>query len=72
MPAMQTHVGQSNFSQRKSSPPSLSGNSAVLNALVKNWYKCVDKVLTLKTRVAERFAAETFVILHSVDDDGPS
>lgn len=72
MPAMQTHVGRSNFSQRKSSPPSLSGNSAVLNASVKNWYKWVDKVLTLKTRVAERFTAETFVILHSVDDDGPS
>lgn len=30
------------------------------------------ETLTLKTRVTQRFAAETFVILHSVDDDRPS
>lgn len=29
-------------------------------------------MLTLKTGVPECFATETFVILHSVDDNGPA
>lgn len=32
----------------------------------------VERALTLKACVAERFAAEALVILDSVDDDGPS
>lgn len=34
--------------------------------------RVTGRVLTLKTGVPERFATETFVILHSVDDDWPT
>lgn len=33
---------------------------------------CTVRALTLKARVPERLAAEALVVLHSIDDDGPS
>lgn len=33
---------------------------------------CIIRALTLKACVPERLAAEALVILHSIDDDGPS
>lgn len=60
------------ISQWKSSPPSLTGMVPHLKYLTQTSVQMVNKLLTLKTGVPECFATETFVILHSIDDNRPT